>query len=103
MSAFAPRIVDRLARICLAYYALFESFGLLQKSHTMHGGPLCRQTVNKSTRSETVLRGSPHLHLVPDSRHLQSRPALSTDSPNSHSTNTNCDESLIFFNRASLF
>jgi hypothetical protein len=29
MSGFAPRIVDRLARICSAYDALFESFGLI--------------------------------------------------------------------------
>ena len=33
MSGFAPPIVGRLARICLAYDALFEFFGLPQKSH----------------------------------------------------------------------
>ena len=89
MSRFAPRIVGQLARICLAYYALFESFGFLQKSHTMHRAPLCRQTVNKSTRSKTVVSGTPHLPLVPHSRNLQPRPVLMTDSPNSFPTNKN--------------
>src|SRR5580692_3157717 len=33
VSGFAPRIGGRLARICSTYDALFESFGLPQKSH----------------------------------------------------------------------
>src|SRR5580700_9323405 len=35
---------------------------------TMHGGPLCRQTVDNLTCSKTVVSGTPRLPIVPHVR-----------------------------------
>src|ERR1700756_4345145 len=107
MSGFAPRIVGRLARICSAYDAPFESFGLPQKSHyNATKAHKCRQTADKLTCSKSVVGGTPYLPLVPHPWNWQPRPALMTDSllsPNSFPTNKSCGELLTLFHKQSWF
>ena len=79
VSGFAPRIGGRLTRICSAYDALFESFGLPQKSHyNATKARKCRQTVDKSTCIKSMVSGIPHLPVVPHVRNWQPPPVLVT-------------------------
>src|ERR1700756_2557767 len=79
MSSFAPRIVGRLARICSAYDALFESFGLPQKSHyNAARARKCRQTVDKLTCRKSMVGGIPRLRVVPHVGSWRPRPVLVT-------------------------
>ena len=72
----------------------------------MHGGPLCRQTVDKLTCSKSLGGGTLYLAVAPHLRNWQPWPVLATSSllsPNFFPTNKSCGESLTLSRKQSWF